>query len=375
MDAGDRAPGDRAARARGTELLDVGAVWPAATLRRAGTLGDAGAYDAVVEGGAGGAGEERELRARGGGVAAGGQVGAARRVARAAGGGGRRGGRRGARGVAERSRRRRVGARADRASVRKGVSGQGFPKFVGANDPWVHRVEPSVEAALLTAHGDDLLGVLPGRGTAVVHGDAWVADVALASEQGRWGARIGSEISLAAGVVGALDQGSPASLVTRGHAAPSARPQPRSRRRGRASGARATTAEGAFTARARVGELGGLHVVLLAAERDGIDPVAARALTDAPLEPSAGFLASTGWTAGARARIPWTAWLATTGGADFDLTAQVLVAARGGIEVRDHCGCLRVRANAAHRIGRDGVDAWVTIDLAARARATFGLAA
>ena len=107
-------------------------------------------------------------------------------------------------------------------------------------------------------------------------------------------------------------------------------------------------------------------MVLLAAERDGVDPVLARAITDAPLEPSSGFLSSMGWTAGAGAGIPWTYWLATTGGVNVDLTAQVLVAARGGIELRDHCGCLRVRANAAHRIGRDGVDAWVTIDLAPR---------
>ena len=120
-----------------------------------------------------------------------------------------------------------------------------------------------------------------------------------------------------------------------------------------------------MVARVRVGAVDGIHLTLLAAERDGIDPVAARALTDAPVEPSGGFLASSGWTVGARARIPWTSWLATTGGADGDLTAQVLVAARGGIELRDHCGCLVVRANGAHRIGRDGVDVWVTIDLAA----------
>jgi hypothetical protein len=123
-------------------------------------------------------------------------------------------------------------------------------------------------------------------------------------------------------------------------------------------------AGGAFVARARLGAVDAIHVTLLAAERDGIDPVAARALTDAPLEPSGGFLASTGWTAGAHARIPWTAWLATTGGADGDLTAQLLVAARAGIELRDRCGCLVVRANGAHRIGRDGVDVWLTIDLA-----------
>ncbi len=123
---------------------------------------------------------------------------------------------------------------------------------------------------------------------------------------------------------------------------------------------------GALTVRARLGPLAGAHVVLLAAERDGIDPVVARALTDAPLEPSGGFLAATGWTAGGRVRIPWTSWLATSGGADLDLTAQTPRRGAGGVELRDRCGCLLVRANAAHRIGRDGIDAWVTIDLAPR---------
>jgi hypothetical protein len=111
------------------------------------------------------------------------------------------------------------------------------------------------------------------------------------------------------------------------------------------------------------GAIDGVHLTLLAAERDGVDPVTARVLTDAPLEPSGGFLAASGWTAGARARIPWTAWLATDGGVDGDLTSSVLVDARGALELRDRCGCLVARANVAHRIGRDGVDAWLTLEI------------
>ena len=40
-----------------------------------------------------------------------------------------------------------------------------------------------------------------------------------------------------------------------------------------------------------------------------------------------------------------------------------LVAAVGALELHDPCGCVVVRATAAHRIGRDGVDVWLTVDL------------
>jgi hypothetical protein len=99
------------------------------------------------------------------------------------------------------------------------------------------------------------------------------------------------------------------------------------------------------------------------AGREGIDPVTARALTDAPLEPSAGLLAQAGWTGGARIAIPWTRAIVTRAGADMDLTSERLVAAAGGLELHDACGCVVIRANASHRIGRDGVDVWLTVDL------------
>jgi hypothetical protein len=235
-----------------------------------------------------------------------------------------------------------------------------------ANDPWIHRVEPAVDAAVLASRGDDLLGVAPGRGGGAVHGESWLGEAEVATSLGRWGARVGGDAAIAGGAIGSLDpsaRGAARALLRARLGASS----PAFALGGEAARVSATPGEGAggaFAARARLGELTSLHVALYAAERDGVDPVAARALTDAPLEPSGGFLASEGWTAGGRARVPWTAWLATFGGADVDLTARLLVAASGGLELRDRCGCLRVRATASHRIGREGVDAWLAIDLA-----------
>jgi hypothetical protein len=107
-------------------------------------------------------------------------------------------------------------------------------------------------------------------------------------------------------------------------------------------------------------------VIAHVAVRDGVDPVAARLLTDAPLEPAEGLFATSGVSGGIRAGVPWTKWLTTRGGVEMDLTQLVVTAATGSLELRDGCGCFRIRLNAAHRLGRDGVDVWTTIDLVPR---------
>jgi len=344
---------------RGGGVFDVGMAGPIATLRSGGAVAGAGGYDATVEAGMlaetgrnvsfgradagvtladrwGPLGATAAARVAGDAVADGEDVGASRS---------------GVDGAA--SARARLGLPVARAFASN-----------EPNDPWLHRIEPSAGVGWLGSHGDDLLGVAPGRGAGAVQGNALVADGALASSQGRWGGRIGSELRIAAGVVTSIDGAIDARFAARGHAALSSDVLALT-----AEAARAWTGAawgGAFLGRVRIGPAGGVHLVALAAERDGLDPILARALTDAPLEPSGGFLSARGWTLGARARVPWTPWFATTGGGDYDATATLLVSARGGIELRDRCGCFKVTATAAHRLGRDGVDAWVAVDLAPR---------
>jgi len=117
------------------------------------------------------------------------------------------------------------------------------------------------------------------------------------------------------------------------------------------------------TARARLGSVRSLSLALLVAGREGVDPVVARALTDAPLASSYGLLATTGWTSGARVTIPFTSLVTARGGVDGDLTAERLVGARGSIEVHDRCQCVAVRLSGAERLGREGVDVWLSVDL------------
>ena len=119
----------------------------------------------------------------------------------------------------------------------------------------------------------------------------------------------------------------------------------------------------AISARARVGSARSPSVAILVAGRDGVDPVVARVLTDAPLASSSGFLATSGWTSGGRVTLPVSPVVTLRGGLDGDLTAQRLVAARGSVELHDRCGCLAMRLSAAERIGREGVDVWLSLDL------------
>ena len=121
----------------------------------------------------------------------------------------------------------------------------------------------------------------------------------------------------------------------------------------------------AWVARARVGETTGLFLKAWVAYRDGLDPVAARLLTDPSMEAPVGFLNEGGWTGGARAGIPWAKYLTTRGGVDVDFSSQAIVAAVGTLELRDGCGCFRLRATGAHRMGRDGIDVWISIDVTA----------
>jgi hypothetical protein len=122
---------------------------------------------------------------------------------------------------------------------------------------------------------------------------------------------------------------------------------------------------GATLAQARLGPVTGLHVTAHLAERDDVDPILARVLLDAPIEPATGFLSATGWTGGTRIALPLGSRVTTRGGVDWDLTANELVAAVGSLELHDPCNCVTVRATASHRIGRAGVDAWLTVDLPA----------
>lgn len=234
------------------------------------------------------------------------------------------------------------------------------------NDPWVHVIEPFAEAAVLHAEGDGLLGIAPGRALTGISGTAPLADVGMSTGVGRWGARKALTVDVAGGAAFGSD------VVDQ-----AVRPLGRARMAASLSWFGATldggyvlgdarARSGAVTvARVRLGSSDGPRLLANVAERNGLDPVLARALSDVATEPSSGFLTNEGTTGGAGLVVPWSHFLTTSVAADADATRAELVSARGAIELRDRCGCLTLRALGAHRIGRSGVDVWVALDFAA----------
>lgn len=241
-----------------------------------------------------------------------------------------------------------------------------------SNDPWRHRFEPIAFGATMLARGDGGLaagargGVSAGGGLATLRGDALTTGGGFRTALAKWARGEGFELEATFGTIYAKPDGK-ADVARDGVLAVG-------RWRAEAQGRYyAVAAEGAhlvssnrgdaWVARARLGEVTSVSLKTWVASRVGVDPVTARLLTDPSLEAPVGFFEEGGWTGGARASIPWFKYVTTRGGVDVDFTAQSLVAAVGTLEVRDACGCFRFRATGAHRIGREGVDVWIGVDV------------
>ena len=343
------ASGVRAVAPRGGGLLDLGTGGPVFVARRADALAHAGSYDVTMQGGAfEGPGQSTTsfALAEGGAFFAAhlGALGAALAL-------------RGVGDVADDG----VRAGADGAAqVRGSVALPLARSFASPDDgdPWVHRTEPRLEAAVIATHASDLLAADPGRGTAGPRGGAWVAAAGWYNAFGRWGSRTAGEIDASGGTVGDDHRTLP---VLRARCAVGGHWFALRGDFARVAVPGADGGGGALIARARIGPQSSLNLSAHVAGRDGLDPVVARALVDAPLEPASGFLVASGWTGGARIGVPLGARVTTRAGADIDVDARQLVAALGAIELHDPCNCVAVRATAAHRIGRDGIDVWVEV--------------
>jgi hypothetical protein len=115
--------------------------------------------------------------------------------------------------------------------------------------------------------------------------------------------------------------------------------------------------------RARLGRQDGLNLGGYLEGRELEEPLLVR-FVDAPLDaPRVGWLDRSGWTVGGELQIPWVAWLATAVAVDWDVTENKMLGLRGALAYRHRCGCLAALAWAGHRLGREGVDARLTVDL------------
>jgi hypothetical protein len=120
--------------------------------------------------------------------------------------------------------------------------------------------------------------------------------------------------------------------------------------------------------RVRVGDLAGPWMRVDAAGQTGAGAGRARAIAWGAWAALPGddlaYLAAAGWTGGAELSIPWGFGIRTGVRADVDLDAKTLLAIRGTAGYRHPCGCFGLGLLAAHRVGRDGVDVAVSLDVA-----------
>lgn len=230
-----------------------------------------------------------------------------------------------------------------------------------AEAPIVHVVEPRLEAAGLVARTSGEWWSATGRPVALDGGRAAIGVAGVRTAWGRSPGRAGAAID---GAFGGLASPRGGAAIARwrtawgsrwiGVGGEGAALLPRDGARGEVT-----------VARARVGELESWHLGASVAGREGVEPIAARAIEGArALEPSGGWLAREGWTGGLDAGVAPLRLLMLRAGVDEDLSTRTLLGVHGAIGYHHPCGCLTVDLFAAHRLGREGLDAWLAIDLA-----------
>ncbi len=115
--------------------------------------------------------------------------------------------------------------------------------------------------------------------------------------------------------------------------------------------------------RVRVGAQDGPRLLAHAAFGTARDAFAARRLADTGSDLPAPFLATRTSSVGGRGVLPLARRVSLMAGADADLGERSLLGAFGGIELRDACQCLVLRTFGSRRIGREGADVWLTLDV------------
>lgn len=236
--------------------------------------------------------------------------------------------------------------------------------YGSAERPWLHRIEPYLAAAASDVHAGTRPELLPARGYGAIEGAAGLVESGLRTALGGEDGRSGLEATVAhAGVTTGAGGDGPRGALRGALAA-------RTRFVGAgADAARVTDGDRvatALTARARLGRVDGANLRAALAVRGDGDARAARALVDPEGELPVAWLARPGTTAGAAGTLPFTRAFSFDGGADVDVDARRLVAARATGRLRDPCGCVELGLHGAHRLGRPGVDVWLTFDVRPR---------
>jgi len=251
-------------------------------------------------------------------------------------------------------------------SARVEASAPFMRAYEGDASPLVHVIEPRVEGAIIAARTSGAYWSMTGRPVALVSGETAIASGGVRTAWGRLYGHAGGSFEADAAGVAAL--GNATSIET----IPVARARTAWSSRFVGWGAEAAAGPGGAPGRlligkARLGKVDGWHLAAKAAGRVGIEPLVARTLASPNAkEPSGGWLADEGWSGGAEIGAKFTRSVGATLSAQEDLTRKTLLEAHGSIGYAHPCRCISVDAFAGKRLGRDGIDVWVSIDLAPR---------
>jgi hypothetical protein len=224
-------------------------------------------------------------------------------------------------------------------------------------EPFTHVIEPEIAAAQIVSvtSGAPSLAASPELPGASTRGDDGLS---------LWVARAGVENTLG-GLDNAVSLLLTGGLVGGDDAEPAGAMQLRSDLGPLGLSLQGTVEEDGATGigRARVGKREGLHVGAHGEARTESSSAAAQWLLPDAWDSPAPFLARSGVSAGGDLAVPvGEAWEGQVGG-DFDVSTSDLLAVYGSIAFHHPCGCLGATAWAGHRRGRDGFDAWLSVDL------------
>jgi len=238
--------------------------------------------------------------------------------------------------------------------------------FADETSPLVHVIEPRLRASVMAARTSGAYFAQTGRPLALMTGQMATASAGLRTAWGRLLGHAGGSLEADVGGVGAIGEAGPsqATPVARGRAAWSSRWVGI----GGEGAARLDRDEGhVLVGRARLGDKDGWHLAIKGAGRRGFNPLAARALTGMTAdEPSGGWLAAEGWSGGAEIAARLARSVGARISAEEDFTARALLQVRASLGYAHPCRCIAIDGFVGKRLGREGVDVWVAIDLAPR---------
>jgi hypothetical protein len=238
--------------------------------------------------------------------------------------------------------------------------------FADDTSPLVHVIEPRLRASAMAARTTGAYFGQIGRPIALGAGQTVTASAGVRTSWGRLLGHSGGSLEADAGGVAMVGEAgfSRTTPVARSRAAWS------SRFVGLGSeGAAALDGADAqvLVGKVRLGEQDGWHLAIKGAGRRGLHPLAARALTGMTAEePSGGWLAAEGWSGGAEIAARLARSVGARISAEEDFTSRTLLQVRGSLGYAHPCRCISVDGFVGKRLGRDGVDVWVSIDLAPR---------